>query len=160
MTASANKLIVGVGSPHGDDQAGWLTAEFLMRDCPENESGSPPASRVLTRRAAVPADILHWVEDVDSLHIIDARQDSPPVGRLTRLRWPDSQITETGIRQTHGLGVPDVLRLADTLGHLPTEVIIWAISGSSFLANSPPGKNLAAAIPEIANRIWREICNA
>ena len=31
MSHSGKVLVAGLGSPHGDDQAGWLVAELLLK---------------------------------------------------------------------------------------------------------------------------------
>ena len=44
-------LVVGVGSHHGDDQAGWLVADLLAASASED---------VAVRKAKTPAEILDW----------------------------------------------------------------------------------------------------
>jgi hydrogenase maturation protease len=61
---SGATLIVGIGSPHGDDQIGWRIAEALMA---EHRVGW------IIRTARSPTDLLAWLDDkVERLVICDA----------------------------------------------------------------------------------------
>ena len=57
-------LVVGIGSPHGDDQAGWLVVERL-RDL-------LPKSSAEFHVAQSPTDLLNWLEDHETLFLVDA----------------------------------------------------------------------------------------
>jgi|GEM_PF-5334548 len=57
-------LLAGLGSPHGDDQAGWLMVEqlaeaFSGEDCVE------------CRKVSNPIDLFDWIEPFDAVHIVD-----------------------------------------------------------------------------------------
>jgi Ni,Fe-hydrogenase maturation factor len=73
-------LIVGVGSAHGDDQAGWLVADELARRLPDG-------SFISVRKASVPLDFLDWLENIKVLHLIDAIQESGCGNDVRRLQW-------------------------------------------------------------------------
>jgi hydrogenase maturation protease len=116
MTAT---LFVGLGSPHGDDQVGWLVAERL-------DAGPPPGWAV--RRATVPLDLFDWLGGIGRLVLCDACTGGGRPGQLHRWRWPDATIA--GLLRplgSHDFGLQDVLRLADTLGELPPETVLWGI---------------------------------
>ncbi len=73
MIEVARPLVVGIGSPHGDDQAGWLLIERLS---------SQVSSQVRLRTASVPHNLIDWSDDCDALYIIDACDDSETVMRI------------------------------------------------------------------------------
>jgi len=56
-------LVVGIGSPHGADAAGWQVAAWLA-----NASVAPWE----VKRAVVPSDLLDWLDGCSVLAIIDA----------------------------------------------------------------------------------------
>lgn len=58
-------LVVGIGSSHGDDRAGWAAVDALA-DLVGNRS--------ILRKAAVPIDMLNWLNNVHELHIVDVCQ--------------------------------------------------------------------------------------
>lgn len=66
-------LVIGVGSPHGDDQAGWEVVKRLGGDFKEISSHSAGQQQlVYFRTAVVPPDMLDWLDGVDTAHVIDA----------------------------------------------------------------------------------------
>ena len=138
MNTPEKILIVGVGSAHGDDQAGWLVADELARQIPDG-------SFVSVRKASVPLDLLDWLGNIKVLHLIDAIQDSGCGENVRRFRWlngqmichsskarENSMLNSPAGRSSHGFSVPDVLRLAEQTGMLPEMAVVWAIPGSNF----------------------------
>lgn len=131
-------LVVGVGSPHGDDQAGWMVVERLGLD-PGDQSD------VAVRKAATPADLLNWIDEVKQLIICDAVGGAGPSGSISRWTWPTDRLVRDG-SGTHDFCLPDVLRLADRIGKLPEQVTIYGIE----IANRQP---LASISPEVLRSI-------
>jgi Ni,Fe-hydrogenase maturation factor len=145
-------LVVGIGSPHGDDQAGWKVIEQLeLRRLPGVE----------LRRAAVPHDLIDWIGEHTELHIIDGCATSDRAGHsegqcherfamvgdatggVRSLQFKDSrratsfttslerplQLRSVG---SHHIDVFAVLELAACLDLLPEAVVVWAIPGEQF----------------------------
>lgn len=138
MNTPEKKLIVGVGSAHGDDQAGWRVADELTRQIPDR-------SFISVRKASVPLDLLDWLESINVLHLIDAFDAAGGHGNVHRFRWLNGQmicqsghapaesvLSQQSARSSHGFSVPDVLRLAEKTGLLPNMIVVWAIPGSNF----------------------------
>ena len=136
-------LIVGIGSPHGDDQAGWLVADALQLSLKQLHR---PDLSCCVKKAVVHLDLLHWLENVDELILCDACQSDAPAGsiRLFHLtetptgrlqnNLPDSD--DCSMRATHGFGLIQVLQLIQiTTGRLP-DTTLWVISGTSFSPGS------------------------
>ena len=48
-----NRLVVAIGSPHGDDRAGWTAIELLQ---------SRNLDNVELRQAKVPHDLVNWID--------------------------------------------------------------------------------------------------
>ena len=181
MSQPARILIAGLGSPHGDDQAGWLVVEQLATECPDNPD-------IMVRRASIPLDLLDWMEGVDVLHICDACEATETPAKLHRFTYragtdgpasgghesPDDctrsavhqgidmprcplSLNSLRCRGTHDFGLPEVLRLAEATQLLPPKIIIWAIAGSSFLPECTVGRKTYEAAMEVANAIVREL---
>ncbi|MEZ6057610.1 MAG: hydrogenase maturation protease [Planctomycetaceae bacterium] len=136
-------LVVGIGSPHGDDQAGWLVA----REVTECDA----------RLAKSPADLLDWIADFDRLIVCDACQGLGAVGTARRWDWPSDQLPNATRSGTHDLSLPQVLHLCDTLGWLPREVIIWGIESRPGSATTPMSPEVQLAIPEVARQIHQTL---
>ncbi len=172
MSHSAKTLIAGLGSAHGDDQAGWLMADTLTTLCRDYH-------KIVVRRAMIPLDVLDWLGDFDTLHICDACEPTQNRRRLHRFSWDRSRLVNSGepadsgtiaglpalrSRGTHDFGLPDVLRLAMETGPMPKRITIWAIEGSSFQPGSAMSeetrKTVELAVAEIASELRLHIVPA
>jgi hydrogenase maturation protease len=153
MDGRKNDLFVGIGSPHGDDQAGWVIADRLR---PQVYS----LGDVLVRSAIVPMDLLDWLEGVRHLHLCDACEWGAPPGTLHRWRWPglahDRSSAADGSSPLEGLGA---LRskgshdcgLGQTL--LPSEVTVWGIEGRRFEPHQSVSDEIQSALPAIVSTV-------
>ncbi len=117
MSRVIRRVVIGIGSPHGQDAIGWRIVECL---------GRLGIDDVACELARTPSEILDRCEGIDSLHLVDACI-GPDSGRLHQLQWPDEQIVAMRWTSTHGIDVPGVLQLATELGILPASVTIWVM---------------------------------
>jgi|GEM_PF-522735 len=134
---NSRTLIVGIGSPHGDDQIGWRVADALR-------SVVSPAIDV--REASTPSQLLDWLDGIDRLIVCDACQARRRVSidldgdgetlSLHRWQWPTLQVSMLRSAGSHSFGLPQVLQLAERLGRLPQEVIVFGVEGRQFDAFS------------------------
>jgi hydrogenase maturation protease len=152
MTRSTlRSLIVGIGSGHGDDQAGWKLIDTL--------SARRNASAQL-RKASVPHDMIDWLTECESLHIVDAC-DSPHA--LRRLDVSDGCIpaqTKTRSSSSHQISVSGVVELAKSLELLPQRVTLWTIPGVEFHPNGEIGDRCMAQVELCANLIQEDLDHA
>lgn len=153
---SPSRLLVGIGSPFGDDRVGWEIA----RRVEELASGELATGELAVRCARAPAELLNWLEGVDRMEICDAVA-SGAAGSLHCWSWPSPEIELAPFRGSHDLGLPAVLALAAALGRLPREVRIWGIGieppPAATDALSPP---VAAVIPAAIERIFGALAYA
>ena len=128
-------VIAGFGSPHGDDQAGWSVVARLAE-----RPGLP--ARVI--RVYEPTQVLAALGGCRRLIAVDACHSSGRAGDITRLAWPDPRIGVKHSHSTHGVGVVDVLKLAEQLGDLPPAVEIFGIE----VADCSPGRDMSPEVGE------------
>ncbi|MFM9959610.1 MAG: hydrogenase maturation protease [Planctomycetaceae bacterium] len=147
-------LLVGLGSPHGDDQAGWLVASELQRRL----SGQPDL--LACRLAKSPSDLLDWLDDVTHLIVCDSCESPTQLGELRLWHWPADRFVRTRSSSSHQLGLPDVLDLAKNLGRLPPRVEIWTIGGSSFSPETEPSPLVKSACQQLALHLWEGLARA
>ena len=185
MSHSGKVLVAGLGSPHGDDQAGWLVAELLLKKASgtvgvseaQDENLMPESSRhlfqdVVVRRALIPLDVLDWLEGVDVLHICDACESTPGYWKLHRSTFEadrfvnpnatgdvalHSTLNSLRCRGSHNFELPDVLRLAATTRLLPKRVIVWAIEGTCFHPEDVLSDMTRNAALQAADEILKEL---
>jgi hydrogenase maturation protease len=164
MSETARTLIVGLGSPHGDDQVGWHVAEALR----PRVAG---LADVAVRTAPVPLDLLDWLEGFDCLHICDACCSEQPPGTLHRLTIGGSGGDNEPLRGalelatlrcggSHDFGLPAVLELAERLDCLPVRVVVHAVSGCRFDPGDDMIEPVARAVPALVDAILKELPDA
>ena len=131
MKQTTRRRIVGIGSHHGDDRAAWQLLEQLR---------GLDLANVDLLTVDEPSRLLDNLDDCDQLFLIDACRSSALPGTVSRLSWPDERIASLQSRSTHSLGIGEVLQLAEQLGQLPDEVILFGIE----LVECAPGAMLSA----------------
>lgn len=140
--------VLGLGSSHGDDRAGW---EAIQRLQPHLPAG------IAAVALSDPLQMLTRLDGCTRLVIVDACRTGAAPGTILRGAWADGLTSCEPRASTHGLGVAEALGLAKTLGRLPSEVVLYGIEGESF----DPGDNLSApvraALPELCRRVLEEI---
>lgn len=140
-------LVLGVGSPHGDDAAGWRVVEMLRQ-----RPGFP------AQVAAVePPQLLDYVDGCRRLILVDACRSNRLPGTVFRLSWPDALLRSQGRRSSHGLTVGDALALAETLGRLPPEVIVWSVEISRCEPGAELTPEVRRALPELERHVLQEL---
>lgn len=151
---STRTLVVGLGSPHGDDQAGWLVvSELAHRLCDKSAS-------LLCRLAKSPCDMLDWFDDATRVIVLDACESAAQLGELRCWHWPAEDIVRTRSSSSHQLGLCEVLELATTLGRLPVQVEIRTIGSGAFMPGTAPSSLVSDACQRLAQQLWEELAHA
>lgn len=142
-------LVVGIGSPYGDDQAGWIIVQQLR-----NLHNSTHST---IRQAAAPANVLDWLDKVERLIICDACEGLGCIGAAHRWQWPTEDFPNNNWRGTHDLSLPVVLQLAQKLGRLPARVEIWGIEGAKRGVEESMSSEVSEAAAKLAMQIASEL---
>lgn len=61
---------------------------------------------------------------------------------------------------SHAAGLGTAVRLGQVLGRLPGRLILYAVHGRDFRLGAPLSRPVALAVPQLANRISREVLGA
>lgn len=139
-------MVIGLGSHHGDDQAGWLIVEKLRAlgypaECLRNVSQS--------------VDVLDDLHSEGGLLVCDAAESDQPPGTIHHWHWPAPGLSSLRCSSTHDLGLVNVLELATTLNNGRTpRVEIWAVEGQNWTPGSPPNAAVHQAATRVAQAIW------
>jgi hydrogenase maturation protease len=139
--------IIGIGSPSGDDQAGWLVVQAL-------ENRLPPDIRIeqLDRPGSA---LIPLLEKADRAILVDAMQGSSQPGNIRHFGNDEWAAYRQGL-STHGLGVFDALMMARELGCLPRDIELYGIEIGSVLSGSEPSEIVMRAAQQLADRIADE----
>jgi hydrogenase maturation protease len=136
--------ILGIGSPSGDDQAGWLTVDALLAagvDGVEIEKLDRPG-----------ANLIPLLENTSRVILIDAMQGNGQAGDIQRFDQQDWPSYGQGL-SSHGFGVLAALTLAQALGSLPPRLELYGIEIGSALPGEDAGRDVRAAATRLAATI-------
>ncbi|MCA9178045.1 MAG: hypothetical protein KDB14_26460 [Planctomycetales bacterium] len=185
VDTSRRILVAGIGSPHGDDQVGWLTIDALR-------ATSEPTIGIEIRRVASPIDLLDLLGGrLDLLLICDACRGLAAPGAVIRSPWryanqqlaaPESQRGQDGAPAcglpkvmptgstlvvprddfdlgcwsgTHDVSLPVTLQLAERLGKLPPTVVVVGIEVDSVEPLAELSAPVAGAVPRAVEELLR-----
>jgi hydrogenase maturation protease len=158
----ANVLVVGIGSPHGDDRAGWVVVEALR------DIGLPG---VQLHQAKVPHELLDSLEEHSALHLIDSCTGMEECNLPRRFAWQGAwleaddrrwtlQPGEMRSSGTHHVDLLTVLELARCLNRLPEQVVLWTVPGRQFQPGTAMTQACHAAASECVRRLVQELGHA
>lgn len=135
--------ILGIGSPAGDDQAGWLVVDALRA------RGVEAGGRAVLAKLDRPgASLLTTLEGVDRVILVDALQSGGTPGEIHR--WTQADWATTGADlSSHGFGVLAALALAQALGSLPQQVEVVGIE----IASSELGARVSPAVRQAVEQL-------
>lgn len=137
--------IIGLGSHHGDDQAGWLILDRLR------ELGYPSN---LLRKAVQPTDLLDELPSTSQLLICDACNGSGAAGTIHQWQWPIDSLLNSRSGSTHDIPLAEALELAEQFANHRLRAEIWAVTGSCWVAASNPSTLVQRAAYDVAAQIW------
>lgn len=112
--------VIGLGSPWGDDQAGWLAARAL---CGRFDEQRVEVS-VLDRPG--PALLEHWCKE-DSVLLLDAVRGAGEAGSLHCLEGEEIARLADAAISSHSLGVAECVALARTLHAMPWRLCLLGL---------------------------------
>jgi hydrogenase maturation protease len=117
--------IIGVGSPFGADQVGWLAVDWLERSELCKRFADLHLNFYQADRPG--ALLLEQLHDVDAAIIIDAMQSGLSFGTLRTFTLDEVLRPHTGLVSSHAFGVSESLALGASLGALPRLLTIVGI---------------------------------
>lgn len=146
-------LILGIGSPFGDDRVGWLVVEKL-----EQRSAIIPmiAKGILTLEVAdrPGINLINWLlagyERIILIDMVRTNLETP--GSIYKLQAAEI-IGFSGMLSSHSLGVSASLALARELGINIGNVEFWGIEGSAVLPDSEISRDVAIAANQVSQSI-------
>ncbi len=136
--------ILGIGSPSGDDQAGWLTVDALLA------AGLDGIEVVKLDRPG--ANLIPLLESRRPGHPGRRHAGPRPAGEIQRFDQQDWPGYGHGL-SSHGFGVLAALRLARELGSLPPRLELYGIEIGSVCPGEEAGDEVQAAAQRLAEMI-------
>jgi len=143
--------ILGIGSPSGDDQAGWLAVDALLA------CGMQAKGEIVIEKLDRPgAGLIAQLDDAAWVILIDAMQSDSQPGRIRRFDRKDWPTYEHGL-SSHGFGVLGALALARELGSLPSRLDLYGIEIGSANPGVQAGGEILSAAQQLARHIAADL---
>lgn len=142
-------VVLGLGSPHGDDQAGWLVIDLLL---------GAGAGRGKCAKLSTPWDVAAHLSGQQTTLIVDACRRGAPVGTIHH--WPARELPdaiETSRTSTHGGTLPGVLRLWEAVGGDLSRVEVYGVEIAAWGVGSPLSSAVAAAVETLVQELLRRL---
>jgi hydrogenase maturation protease len=140
-------LVIAVGSPHGDDQAGWTVVERLKRD-------RIPGVKAMVLRD--PLDLLIKLRSCRVLILVDACRTGAEPGTVVCLDPRRVPLRPGNGHSSHGLGLVRALALAEALGKLPERVLFIGVEAQAV----GPGEGLSEPVQKALDELYRQVLAA
>lgn len=148
-------LVIGVGSPHGDDVAGWEAVSLLRELHP---------TQAEYHKAAVPHDLIDWIIPDRPLHLIDglhAEIEHWQCHQITNLTSDTTPfITNLASASSHQIDLLAVLKLAESLQRLPAQLWLWTIPIRETRAGFPMRLETRQLVQQLAEALGRHLIHA
>ncbi len=140
--------LVGLGSPHGDDQLGWLVVDRLRPELPESVS---------SHKISAGLDLLTLLDGTERLLIVDASSPSGQPGTVRAFDWPFPELAAMVPLGSHDVGLLEAIRLAETLGLWPDRARLFAVEADQFEPGQVLSPAVRAGLDTVVSLIRREI---
>lgn len=130
-------MVAGIGSPHGQDIAGWLVIDKLEKNFSPRLSSLVECFKLQT-----PMDLIDRIElspaansNMQQTWILVDACLGLDAGSAQRWTWPEIPNEPVTRSSTHALGLIDTIRLAESLGILSKQVWIYGVSTEDLQAS-------------------------
>jgi hydrogenase maturation protease len=150
--ALGDTLVIGLGNPlRGDDGVGLRIADLLAGQ------GLPEGVEVV-HGGTGGLDLVNWIEGWRRVIIIDAADVGRVPGGFVRFTLDEGHLLgDDQHLSIHAAGLRDALLLAEVLGILPNEVIVYGVQPAHLDWDDTLSPAVEAAIPQIFRSVLDEL---
>lgn len=138
-------LVLGVGNILMQDEGvgvrvlEWLQAHY-----------TPPPDVKLVDGGTMGLDLLHYLQGIDHLLILDAVESGHPPGQITTLTGEDVPAFLGMKISPHQIGVQDLLATAQLMGYTPPEIVILGVQPDWLSVGLDMSPAVAAQVEPLA----------
>lgn len=144
-------LVIGLGSFHGDDQAGWLVLSHLRQL-------GYPSSRLIQAHHA--ASILDACDIETALVICDACLAQVHPGTIHSIDGASDSFFYERPFSSHDLSVAETIQLLLRISDTVPRIHLWAIEGSRWDAETLASPEVESAAQQVAQSIYDTNCKS
>ncbi len=146
-------LVIGIGNPdRGDDAIGLVVAREL-------QAAGLPGVTVLEHRGDA-ADLVERLAGVGAVVLVDAAVSGGEPGTVRRIDVQGEALPASWFAcSTHGLGIAAAIELAQALGSLPEQCVVYAVEAAQFDHGAALSERAVAAIPAVVAAILDDVAS-
>nr|WP_255666671.1 MULTISPECIES: hydrogenase maturation protease [unclassified Legionella] len=148
--------VLGIGSPFGDDQAGWKVIEILKQQIVLPSKVAPYVMIESHDRPGI--RLLELINNAHTVFLIDAIKSNNVIGTIHRFN-KDDILEPANQFSTHGIGVWQALQLASALNTLPNNIILYGIEIDAIVLDSTLSPCVQSAVEQLAGQLKKELIN-
>jgi hydrogenase maturation protease len=150
---TGNTLILGVGNPLlGDDAVGVLAVQQLLE-----QAGLPPHVTVVDG-GTDGLGLIPLIESYRHVILVDAVPMGLPAGSIRRFTWHEARfVGHEQVLSLHQSDLTDALLLAEALGCLPQEVVIYGVQPHTMDWDHPLSTAVERALPALIDALINEV---
>ena len=141
-------VVVGIGSPHGDDQLGWLVIDGLPARLPAG---------IAMHKARGGIELLEYLAGQDLGLIIDAVAPSGHPGRIRLFTWPCPELSASSPAGTHDLGLLEALQMAEAMGQLPGCLQVLTMEAKQTMPGADPSLEVLSRLDSVIDGVCKAI---
>ena len=142
--------ILGVGNRfRGDDAAGWSVIDAL--------EGKLSSAITLCKVRGDLTEVLDLFARYSVIFVVDAsiaKAPEKPWVRIDLHRNP--HFAQNNLTSTHGLTIREAVELANTLGEIPSILILYLIPGENFSISEGLSPSVERAIAQVVSALLNE----
>lgn len=102
-------------------------------------------------------DLLPYLEEVDSLLIIDALDMRDEPGKIFRLEGDAVPRAFASKLSVHQMGLQDLLAVAELQGHVPRDLVVWGVQPECIEMGTELTATVAAAVEPVIAKALEEL---
>ncbi|MDH3454765.1 MAG: HyaD/HybD family hydrogenase maturation endopeptidase [Desulfuromonadales bacterium] len=102
-------------------------------------------------------DLLPYLENVESLLIIDALDMRDAPGKIFRLQGDEVPRAFASKLSVHQMGLQDLLAVAELQGHVPRDLVVWGVQPACIEMDTELTATVAAAVEPVVARVLEEL---
>lgn len=142
--------ILGIGSPNGDDQIGWLAVTALEQSGVLELFTAGWISQTALDRPEL--NLIPHLAEAEWVILVDALCGDGSPGSIRRMDGAGLASALRGL-STHGFAVESALALARELGCLPRRLTVYGIEIAQAAPGAPVSLPVRNALPELVKAI-------
>lgn len=150
-------LVLGIGSPFADDQAGWLVADQLKLAI--NLQSKIERGELLIESEDRPGlNLLDWLQHgYQKIYLVDmVKTNLAKTGNLYELQAKEI-IGFSGMLSSHNLGVSPSLALAEVLGYNISNVMFLGIEGERYQVGEEISLAMVSAVSVVVDLLIKKL---